>query len=202
MTQSSVPLVPLRQTPPDETRARTATRSKLERLGYLLVLQRVRALLATKSPFDWPSRIFVVGSIVASLASRAGIIAPSLVFSVAGIYLAALCSAYLLVLVGKKLGLIDPAFAKDKADAAAGDFVYSHQKPETSIEDFAVPPRALADDHEPPIHSVLDVEAKTSEWQVVEIKNLGKIRYHFSDSDGHNDGPSHDGTQSGQARRA
>ncbi|MGP0057697.1 MAG: hypothetical protein ACLPID_00200 [Beijerinckiaceae bacterium] len=184
MPLSSVPLVPLRQGPPDETPVRPAPRAKLERLRLQLACQRTRAFFATKNPFDWPSRIFVVGSIVASLASRVGIIAPSLVFSAAGIYLAALCSAYLLVLVGKKLGLIDPAFAKDKADNAAGDFVYSHQKPETSIEDFVTPTQAPAKSHEPPVHAAFDGQAKTSEWQVVEIKNLGKIRYHFSDSDG------------------
>jgi hypothetical protein len=188
MTLSSVPLVPLRQAPPDETRARTATHAKLKRLRFQLALQRTRALLATYSPFDWLARVLVVCAILGSLAARAGILDLYLYLSGVGICLVTSFMGLSLTFVGRKLGLIDPAVGKNRVDA--GDFVYSHQKPETSIEDFVAAPQAPVKSHEPPIHAAFNGQAKTSEWQVVEIKNLGKIRYHFSDPDGHkNAGP-------------
>jgi hypothetical protein len=193
MTLSSVPLVPLRQAPLYEARARTATNAKLKRLRFQLALQSAHTLLATKSPFDWVGRVLVVCGILGSLAARARILDPALYNSAVGICLVALFLWLLLSFVGQKLGLIDPAVGKNKADA--GDFVYSHQKPETSIEDSVAPAKGPAETHEPLLHVALDTQAKPSEWQVVEIKNLGKIRYHFSDSDGHTYNPSHNETR-------
>jgi hypothetical protein len=182
---TSVPQVPLQQAL--KTQARAATRAKLKSLGLEVALQRARRFLATKNAFDWPMRVFIVLAIGGSLGTHAGLISPALVLRFVGIYALTGLSLFLLVRAGQKLGLINPTFGKEKTNTGLGDFVYTHQKPETSIEEPVIRAEAPAKPAEP-LAPIAHVEqAKASDWQVVEIKNLGKIRFHVVEPDVHLD---------------
>jgi hypothetical protein len=180
-----VPQVPLEQAL--KTQARAATREKLKSLGHEVALQRARSFLATKSVFDWPMRVFIVLAIAGSLAARAGLVSPAFVLSFVCIYALTGSSLFLLVRAGQKLGLINRAFGKEKSNAGVGDLVYTHQKPETSIEEPVVRSQVPAKAPEPLVPVAPVEQAKASDWQVVEIKNLGKIRFHVVESDAHQD---------------
>jgi hypothetical protein len=187
MAKSTVPLVPLQKSTFQKTWARNAAAVKLKRLGFYLALDRARRFLTTKSPLDWVPIVLVILAIAVRMATTLGLPYASqfawVLYSSVALFLIATLLAY----IAQKLGLIDLACFRKKSferDANGESAIYVHQKPEVPIAESVTPPGATAENREPPIREPRIEEAinkpdKTSEWQTVEIKNLGKIRYHL-----------------------
>ncbi len=187
MTHSTVPNFPLKDSSFHKTCAREATARKLGPLGYYLVVDSARRTFAAKDPSDWlwRSLIFLtlmyvglrkIGSDYAPILGMGLIAAVSLILG-----------GCLLGFAAHKLGLVDLAcfrkksFAEEVA-ASHAEVVYTHEKPGVEIVESVNVAEAAIKQEEAFAETPQDAQARMADWQTVEIKGRGKVRFHISGS--------------------
>ncbi len=164
-----------------KTQSQKTAAPKFKRLWYHFALDSAQRLLAKHSPFELGFALFVLLGVAYRLADSAQLAFAHQLGRIAIGYLVILGCAFLLTGVARKLGLIDAAFLKAKPASKptrSGDFIYAHQKPETSLEDGVGPGHEGEEKPQPLFRTGLP---STSDWQTVEAEKFGKFRYHFVD---------------------